>query len=75
MNHEEISQLICTANLLTELCMMRALVLYLLTISAWCYVLYGNQSFDLQCKPNNWFLYEMYYWAEIQVIDSYVFCW
>ena len=28
-------------------------------ISAHCCISYRNQSFDLQSKPNNWFLYEM----------------
>ena len=26
---------------------------------------YGNQSFDLNCKSNDWFLYEMQHWAEM----------
>ena len=26
---------------------------------------YRNQSFDLRCKPNDWFLYGMQSWAEM----------
>ena len=34
-------------------------------ISAQCYISHINQSCDLQCKPNDWFLYEMQHWAEM----------
>ena len=33
---------------------------------------YGNQSFDLNCKSNDWFLYEMQHWAEM---DKVLFQW
>ena len=34
-------------------------------ISAQCYVWCRNQSFDLQCISNGWFLYEMQHWIEM----------
>ena len=33
--------------------------------SAQCCISYRNQSFDLKCKSNNWFLREMQHWAEM----------
>ena len=33
-------------------------------ISALCCVSYRNQSYDLHCKSNDWFLYETQHWAE-----------
>ena len=38
-------------------------VSYIYATSAHC-ILYTNQSFDLQCKSNDWFIYEMQNWAE-----------
>ena len=32
-----------------------------------------NQSFDLLCKSNEWFLYEMQHWAEITLTNPSVF--
>ena len=34
-------------------------------ISAQCCILYINQSFDLHCKSNDWFLQIMQHWAEM----------
>ena len=34
-------------------------------ISNHCHISYRNQSFDLHCKSNGWFLYEMQHWAEM----------
>ena len=34
-------------------------------ISAQCCISYRNQSFDLQCKSNDWFLYRTQHWAEM----------
>ena len=33
--------------------------------SAQCCIPYRNQSFDLHCKSNDWFLYEIEHWAEM----------
>lgn len=38
-----------------------------------CYFSYRNQSFDLLCKSNEWFLYEMQHWAEITLTNPSVF--
>ena len=29
-----------------------------------CCISYRNQSIDLLCKSNDWFLYEMQYWTD-----------
>ena len=34
-------------------------------ISAQFYISNRNQSFDVQCKSNDWFLYEMQHLAEM----------
>ena len=52
----------------TELFEMRkchTLVLSLTFISGQCCISYRNQLFHLQCKSNEWFLYEMQYCAEM----------
>ena len=36
-----------------------------LPISIKCNISYGNQLLDLNCKANDWFLYEMQDWTEI----------
>ena len=35
------------------------------SISVQCCISYRNQSLDLLCKLNDWFLYEMQHWAKI----------
>ena len=35
------------------------------SISTKCSILYKNQSYDLRCKSNDWFLYKMQHWAEM----------
>ena len=34
-------------------------------VLAQCYISYRNLSFGLQCKSNNWFLYEMQHSADV----------
>ena len=38
-------------------------------ISAQCCISYRNQSFDLHCKSNYWFLYEIQHWAEMSLSE------
>ena len=40
-----------------------------------CCVSYRNQSIDLHCKSNDWFLYEMQLWAEMSWISISICSW